>query len=223
MSKTVNQPQAVRFGFDTAFAEPGSDSAGSRQSRSFSQTDLDEARRDGFDKGQIEGRDDALNGIEARIAAQLEDMACQITQMLQAWGEVEDRMLREAAIMAHAVAGKLAPGLIAKAPIAEIETLVTQVVEERTQEPRLVVRICEQDLEAARERIEQLAQAHGFAGDVILLAEDGMTGGDCRVEWAEGGVERCFRHTAATIDTALARFLDESKQAAEPEAEGQNL
>lgn len=223
MSEATNKSQPVRFGFENTFAEPGSDSGAPRQQRLHSADDLDNARRDGFEKGSMAGRDEALHGVEASIAAQLEVIGQQITEMFQAWEELERRMLKEAAVMAHALAGKLAPGLISKAPMAEIEALVSQIVEERAQEPRLVVRICEQDLEAARERVDQLAQSRGFTGDVILLAEDGMTSGDCRVEWAEGGVERCFRHTKATIDTALARFLDESKQAAESEAEGQIL
>lgn len=221
MSEAANKPNPVRFGFDNSFGEPGGNKGAGSAPRIYSLTDLDDARRDGFEKGHRAGNDEALESVESKLSGQMELIGQQIAQMLQAWDELERQMHREAAILAHALAGKLASGLIAKTPLSEIEALVTQVVEDRTQEPRIVVRISEQDLDAARARVEQLAQAHGFAGDIILLAEDGMTSGDCRVEWAEGGVERCFAHTAATIDTALTRFLEESKQAATPVAEGQ--
>ena len=54
--------------------------------------------------------------------------------------------------------------------------------------PHLVVRINDQLYEAARDKIERLAAQSGFEGRLVILAEPGIATGDCRIEWADGGV-----------------------------------
>ena len=47
----------------------------------------------------------------------------------------------------------------------------------------------------------------GFDGKIVILAEDGMVDGDCRLEWADGGVERSAAKLSAQIETAVHRAL----------------
>ncbi len=51
-----------------------------------------------------------------------------------------------------------------------------------------MVRINDSLYEAARERIERLAKQSGFEGRLVILAEPEIETGDCRIEWADGGV-----------------------------------
>jgi flagellar assembly protein FliH len=39
------------------------------------------------------------------------------------------------------------------------------------------------------------------------MAEDGLAAGDCRIEWADGGVARDEAATLAVIDDAVARYI----------------
>jgi len=48
---------------------------------------------------------------------------------------------------------------------------------------------------------------HGFEGRLILLAEPGMAPGDCRIEWADGGLVRDRAATEAAIGEAVSRYL----------------
>jgi flagellar assembly protein FliH len=57
-------------------------------------------------------------------------------------------------------------------------------------EPRLVVRVHEDQFDAVNERVQEIATQRAYAGKVIVLADPDTVPGDCRVEWADGGIER---------------------------------
>ena len=60
----------------------------------------------------------------------------------------------------------------------------------------MVVRIAPEIYEIAKAKLEEIAHARGFEGRLVVLAEPELAPGDCRIEWAEGGVER---EEAATL------------------------
>jgi flagellar assembly protein FliH len=55
----------------------------------------------------------------------------------------------------------------------------------------------------AHERIERLARQNGYEGRLIIMAEPDVAHGDCRIEWADGGVvlER------AAIETKISELV----------------
>jgi flagellar assembly protein FliH len=55
----------------------------------------------------------------------------------------------------------------------------------------------------AHEKIERLAKQNGFAGRLVILAEPEIATGDCRIEWADGGVVR----ERAAIDAKISEFV----------------
>jgi flagellar assembly protein FliH len=73
-------------------------------------------------------------------------------------------------------------------PLGEIGALVSDCFSHLVSTPHLVVRINDSLYEAARERIERLAKQSGFAGRLVILAEPDIATGDCKIEWADGGV-----------------------------------
>src|SRR3546814_15720654 len=73
------------------------------------------------------------------------------------------------------------------------------------EEPRLVLRVSDGILDLIKPRIDVLTMRSGFAGRVVILAEDGMVDGDCRIEWADGGVERSAARLSTEIEGAVIR------------------
>jgi flagellar assembly protein FliH len=73
--------------------------------------------------------------------------------------------------------------------------------------PHVVVRVGPAIYEIAKDKLEAIAQARGFEGRLVVMAEDGLTAGDCRIEWADGGVARDEAATLAVIDDAVARYV----------------
>jgi flagellar assembly protein FliH len=106
------------------------------------------------------------------------------------------------------IVAKLVPGLAAKDPLAEVKAFATKCLHEAIDEPRVVLRVAEEIYEPLRERLDTLAAATGYAGRIVLLADDAIAAGDARVEWADGGAERNLAGQSAEITELLERRRD---------------
>ena len=76
-------------------------------------------------------------------------------------------METEAVDVAVAVARKLCSELVSREPLGEITALVSDCFSHLVSTPHLVVRIHDSLYEAAREKIERLAQQSGFEGRLV--------------------------------------------------------
>ena len=68
-----------------------------------------------------------------------------------------------------------------------------------------------------REKLDEIARARGFEGRLVVLAEPEIAPGDCRIEWADGGVVRDARRDRAAIGDAVGRYLGARQTAAMPD------
>ena len=64
----------------------------------------------------------------------------------------------------------------------------------------------------AREKIERLAAQSGFEGRLVILAEPEIASGDCRIEWADGGVVQERAAIEARIDELVGRYMASQEQ-----------
>ena len=145
--------------------------------------------------------------IESRAANACDRIAQEIASLAQSLQSVEARLEAESVEVALAVARKLAPELVAAEPITEIAALAAGCFRQLIAAPHVVVRIAEPIYEIARKRLDEIARLHGFEGRLVVLAEPGMTAGDCRVEWADGGLLRDRAATEAAIGEAVGRYV----------------
>jgi len=149
----------------------------------------------------------ATTEAEHRAAVALERIAACLEGLAGGLNAVETRLETETVEVAVAVAKKLAGDLVAREPFAEIAALATNCFRHLVAAPHVVVRINDQMHEGARERLAQVTHASGFDGRLVVLAEPDIAPGDCRIEWADGGVKRDLAATAAAIDEAVARYI----------------
>jgi flagellar assembly protein FliH len=161
------------------------------------------AYRDGFDAAQREAKAES----DRRAALALEEIGIAVQAIASRFSGIEARMETEAVDVAVAVARKLCSELIAGEPLGEITGLVRDCFSHLVSTPHLVVRINESLYEAARERIERLAKRSGFEGRLVILAEPEIPTGDCKIEWADGGVvlERAAIETK--INDLVGRYM----------------
>jgi flagellar assembly protein FliH len=109
--------------------------------------------------------------------------------------------------VAVAVARKLAPELIATEPLAEIAALASSCFNQLIAAPHVVVRVSEQIFEIAQPRLEKIAHLQGFQGRLVVIGDPGMALGDCRIEWADGGLARDRAATETAIADAVGRYV----------------
>jgi flagellar assembly protein FliH len=161
------------------------------------------AYRDGFDAAQREAKAES----DRRAALALEEIGIAVRGIAAGFSVIENRMETEAVDVAVAVARKLCSQLIANEPLGEITGLVSDCFSQLVSTPHLVVRINESLYDGARERIERLAKHSGFEGRLVILAEPEIATGDCRIEWADGGVVLDRAAIEVKINELVGRYM----------------
>jgi flagellar assembly protein FliH len=169
---------------------------------------LKEADAIGHARGFAAATTEALAGAQHRSAAALERIAGLLDEFKRELSAAEARFETEAVEVAVAVAKKLAPALIEREPLAEITALVVDCFRHLVAAPHLVVRVSEAQQATVGKAIEHIARERGLASRLVVLAEPEIATGDCRIEWADGGVRRDRAATQAAIDEAVSRYID---------------
>ncbi len=166
----------------------------------------DIARRKGEDAGLARGRTEAVAAFDKQVAAMLSTIAQQTAAIAKSLA-AEAQAAGKSVDLALAIVRKLHPALVERQGLAEIEAVLGQCLESLKQEPRLVAYVHSARLDALQERLAQLSAASGFDGRVVLIGDDAMGESDCRVEWADGGVEREAGRIWRAIEETLARYM----------------
>lgn len=200
----------AKFLFDVDFAAPAHDPNAAKEhvatpeeiARLIAEAEA-RSYRAGFDAAQREAKvmsdrhtAQALAGIESSI-----------TSIAKSFATVESRMETEAVEVAVAVARKLCTELMAAEPLTEITALVSDCFRHLTSTPHIVVRINDSLYDSARERVEQIAKRNGFEGRLVILAEPDIPTGDCKIEWADGGVTLDRDTIETKINELVGRYL----------------
>ena len=170
--------------------------------------EIEAARQAGYAEGREAALAEANNAIAARAAAAIELLAQGAATLL---GSVDARtadLEREAIAVLRAVVAKALPALAAREKLTELEALASKSLIEAIDEPRVVLRVANEIYDAVHERLDSIAARAGYAGRIVLLADDQLSGGDARIEWADGGVERKLVEQLSEIDAAMARLCD---------------
>jgi flagellar assembly protein FliH len=167
------------------------------------------AYRDGYEAAQREAKAES----DRRTALALEEIGITIKGIATRFSGIETRMETEAVDVAVAVARKLCNELISGQPLAEITALVSDCFSHLVSTPHLVVRINDSLYEAAREKIERQAAQSGFEGRLVILAEPEIATGDCRIEWADGGVVLERSAIEFKINELVGRYMASRDQA----------
>ncbi|MCC8967841.1 flagellar assembly protein FliH, partial [Bradyrhizobium sp. Pear76] len=150
---------------------------------------------------------------DRRAAQALEEIGTAIKGIAARFAGIEMRMETEAVDVAVAVARKLCSELVAREPLGEITALVSDCFSHLVATPHLVVRINDALYEAAHHNIEQMAAHSGFQGRLVILAEPTIATGDCRIEWADGGVVLERAAIEGKINELVGRYLASRGQA----------
>ena len=193
----------VKFLFEDDFTAGNDRRAKPTVPRAQHEAAVAQAQAEGYRNGQLA----AESKIEGRTSSACERIAHGIATLAQGLGAIEARLEAESVEVAFSVARKLAPELIAAEPFAEIAALAAGCFRQLVAAPHVVVRVAEPVYENAHARLEEIARLHGFEGRLVLLAEPGMAAGDCRIEWADGGLSRNRAETESAIGEAVSRYV----------------
>ena len=85
--------------------------------------------------------------------------------------------------------------------------MVQEVLSENLEEPRITIHLHTDLLEIMNNRMVKIAQAANFEGQVLVLEDDSITPGDCRVIWSSGSAERDMGALWQQIDEVVEKNL----------------
>jgi flagellar assembly protein FliH len=171
------------------------------------ETKLQEMEAAGYRRGYAAAKAEVIAEAEQRSAAALQRVVGKLEEVARGLSGVEARLETEALDVAVAVAKKLSAALIEREPLAEIAALAADCFRNLVAAPHVVVRVSEAQQASVAKPIEDLVRARGLTAHLVVLAEPGIGIGDCRIEWADGGVNRNRRTIEATIDEAVSRYV----------------
>ena len=202
----------AKFLFDTDFAAPDK-----TRERAATAAEIAEKIADAEARAYRAGSEAAQREVQAesdrRSALALEEIGIAIKSIASRFSGIEAKMETEAVEVAVAVARKLCNELVSREPLGEITALVSDCCSHLVATPHLVVRINDQLYDAARANIERQAAQGGFEGRLVILAEPGIATGDCRIEWADGGVVLERAAVEAKISELVGRYMASRDQA----------
>lgn len=182
----------------------------------FTETELaaacDQARQLGDQAGYQRGVVDGQQRLEAQLTAALSTISAQLTLAVRAATEAPVEITQAATDLALAIMRKMHPALAAKHGLDEVEGVLAACLEQLKNEPRLVAYVPNALLDPLNERVATISAARGFEGRIVLIGDPELADSDCRIEWADGGLERDTRRLWADIEGALDRCLKQGTE-----------
>ena len=157
------------------------------------------------------GLQDGLRSVEAEAHQQVAQEARRLADAADKMITMVDADLRrievEATILCVAIAKKISGFALDNYPHIQVMSLVEECLAPLRDVRHLAIRVNEMDVEKLKQPIESLAAKSGFEGRLLILGEPETRPGDCRIEWADGGVVFERNAILASVDAAIRTYL----------------
>lgn len=174
---------------------------------SYSQEELLAAKTAAFAQGREEALKEARENNEKERLVLLEKVALHLEQLLLEAQTGRESALRRGMELSYAIAKKVLPKFCERHGLLEIEQIVSDCMAMLSDEPRLVIRVQDKQLDAVRDVSDAVAKRQGFEGRIVLLGAEDFGPSDVLVEWADGGGARNLEDQWREIDEILSRAL----------------
>jgi len=164
---------------------------------------IDALKKESYDAGYYAGTKDGKEAQVAEQSAILNRIDQNVSALIKNMDAVTQEQENQIRRLALSIAKKILPAFTSQNGLQEIEALVSDTIRQMGREPRLVVRVHEGEFDALNEKIQAIATQRAFAGKIVILADAEVASGDCRIEWADGGIERNTPVTEKSIEQTL--------------------
>lgn len=176
------------------------------------------AEQRGFQKGLDQGRGEVVDQEARRVAEEAARMTATLEQLLRALDLEQDRIEKDAIGLAFLAARRFAAHLIAREPLGEVVALLSECLGPLRRQPHVVVRVNEKDSDRLKAAVDKLVYEKGFEGRLVIIGEPDLQRGDCRIEWADGGLLRDRKALERQIEGSVRRYFAARETARTSEA-----
>jgi flagellar assembly protein FliH len=193
-----------KFTFDTEFAgseDRPAPAARARQKQTLTTAELDAMQANARSEGENHAQVLAAQALDRTVAA----LTIAIRAALDNSSAEVEAVRAEAAMLALAMAKKIAPAALAALPAGDVENALRQAMHQAIGEPRITLRAAPAVVAVLEPRLADIAHEEGYEGRVMIAADAAMPGADCRIEWRGGGAERSEQAIEDTLTTLISR------------------
>lgn len=173
----------------------------------YSEAQLEEAKTEAFEAGKIEGAKQASETIEKETLLTLQAISQHITELFGKQEQSNSVLLRDGIGIAATIARKLFPAMNEQNSLGEIDRLVEHTLLRLIEEPRVVIRVNPDLVDALGNRVDGLKAGAGYEGRIVLKEDTSLPYGDCRMEWGDGSAERNVAALWGAIDDIISGNL----------------
>lgn len=164
---------------------------------------LAEAKAEAHRAGVEEGRQLQADHETIRLTACLDAIAARLEVAAIEMRRLEDTARTEALAFARIFASKLAGRMIETAPLQAIEATAKAIFNDLRGTPHVAVRVSPSLVDSCKTRIGLLMRENGLEAKLFVFPDPDIAAGDCRIEWADGGIVRDSAKLEALIDRSV--------------------
>lgn len=168
---------------------------------------MQEAREDAHREGIEEGKRLQADHETIRLASCLDAIAARLEIATIEMRRLEDTARKEALTFAEIFARKIAGRMIETAPLAAIEATAKAIFNDVRGTPHVAVRVTPSLVDACKTRIGLLMRENGLDAKLFVFPDPDIPTGDCRIEWADGGIVRDHAKLEDLIDRSVAMLF----------------
>jgi flagellar assembly protein FliH len=180
----------------------------------FSEAELAEAvaaaRKAALAEGIAKGRAETVADTERRIVAGLGAIGSHLGAIDSQVRAVADGLTENTVELSLAIARQLFPELLRRGGAGEIEALLVQCLARLRTEPYFTIRVPVEQVDELGERVQAVAGRQGYEGRLTVFGDESLKPGDCRIEWAQGGMIRDRQQIWSAIEAAIGDALASS-------------
>ncbi|MBL28040.1 MAG: hypothetical protein CMM50_10895 [Rhodospirillaceae bacterium] len=217
--------EIVKFRFDRRFdvdpeevarkaAEEAAKNAPPPPPPTFSEAELDMARKAAFEDGRAAALAEAEKKVERRAAMALGVVGERLAELETTHHGLRAVSIEETVRLARAIAEKVAGAALKKTPAAPIEALASECLERLFGETRVVIHVPQGLGESMQSDLARIAGRAGFSGTVEVQEDPEIEEGDCRIDWTHGGAARHGTEVWQQVEEILDRYLEAGREAA---------
>ena len=173
----------------------------------FSEDELEAARREGYDRGRREATAEAQASREKHIATLLETISNHFQTLFTAEAQRAALYEAEAVALARAIFVKLFPALNERGGLSEIEAVIDKVLENQPQQHEIVIEVHPDYADSIEQRLDALRVLLPNGAQISVTGRDNLGPGDCRMLWDHGGGGRDATSLAQEIHSQLEHML----------------
>ncbi len=170
------------------------------------------AKEQSFKAGKAEGVAETKQQQEELIGKLLQQSLTAIAELSKEEDRREVEKSIDAVRLTTRIIEKTLPSLAEEHTIKDIETTIVESIEARKDEPRILIKVAPQHLEAIKTRTKSIIDEKDLHGKVIIEADERISPTDCKIEWGDGGAERLYESLLEKINKELQRTMAGLKQ-----------